>query len=91
MANGVCYIYLIPLDMETVIFSRDARCDGSCGFMEVNGVAARGKMQARLHMHIYIYMYVRAHIFTHRRAPRRTAPRAGRLTFLLEKEVFALA
>lgn len=32
-------------------------------------VAARDKMQERLHMHIYIYMYVRVHIFTHRRAP----------------------
>lgn len=39
------------------LYSRGTN-DGSRGFMEVDDVAARRKMQARLHMYIYIYMYI---------------------------------
>lgn len=87
MAN-VYVTYLIPLDVETVISSRDERRllriygSGRCG----GGAAARSKMQVRLHMHIYVYIYVRTRAYIY------SSSYAGWLTFLLsEKEVFALA
>jgi len=78
----MCTLHILSPSMWKQLYPRRMN-DGSCGFMKVDGVAARGKMQAAC-AYIHIYVRMRAYIYS--------SSYAGWLTFLLsEKEVFALA